>query len=301
MYEAYYRLRCNPFSLLPDPAFLFPSRQHAMALTLLRYSLISKHGITVLTGEVGAGKTTLINKLIDDVDDRHALGLINFTDKRISVLWPWILSAFGLPHAGRNVAIMHDRFIELLQAKRSEGRSTVLIVDEAQNLTAGALENLRMLSNVNAKETLLQLILVGQPEFREVLKRPDLRQLNQRISVFYRLDALSVSETRQYISHRIQAAGGRPDTFTEKAQYMIWMESGGIARRINTLCDLALVYGYSSRQPIVGADVVSDMLTDRRDLAVQTEYPADNVDTSNERRLQGASGDSQSQTTPARL
>lgn len=292
MYENFYHLKCKPFSLLPDPAFLFPSRQHSMALTLLRYSLISKHAFTVLTGEVGAGKTTLINRLIDDVDNRHALGLINFTDRRVTVLWPWILSAFGLPHSRGNVARMHDSFVDFLKAKRDEERSTVLIVDEAQNLTSGALENLRMLSNVNTRETLLQLILVGQPEFRDMLKRADMRQLNQRISVFYRLDAFSLSETRQYISHRMRAAGGQPSTFTEKAQTLIFNESGGVARRINTLCDLALVYGVSAGKPIIGADVVSEMLADRRELAVQTEPAADGADS--ERRSAATSGDSPS-------
>jgi len=271
MYEKFYRLRCMPFSLLPDPAFLFPSRRHAMALTLLRYSLVSQHPITAITGEVGSGKTTLINKLLDEIGDRHTVGLMNFTDRRVSQLWPWILNALDIPRTGKGKAQMHEDFVTFLQEMQQQGRSTVLIVDEAQNLGPKALEHLRMLSNVNTTETLFQMILVGQPEFRETLRRPDLRQLNQRIAVFYRLKPLSKAETGSYITHRLQVAGGRTDTFSAKAVASIWKESGGIARRINTLCDLALVYGYASRKTVIDREIIEEMLADRRDLAVPTD------------------------------
>ncbi|HEX9877811.1 MAG TPA: AAA family ATPase [Gammaproteobacteria bacterium] len=275
MYEKFYHLDRSPFSLLPDPAFLFLSRKHAMALTLLKYSLMSKHPFTVIAGEVGAGKTTLVNRLLDDLDDRHTVGLINFTDPGVTQLWPWILHAFGLGHSKRSVVEMYDDFLTFLCAGYERERTFVLIVDEAQNLGPTALENLRMLSNVNARETLLQLILVGQPEFCETLKRPDFRQLNQRISVFYRLNPLSKNETQAYIDHRLGVAGGRPGTFSAKAISLIWAESDGIARRINTLCDLALVYGFASNKPIIEGDLVSEMLADRRDLAVETEMPSE--------------------------
>lgn len=276
MYETFYQLNCQPFSLLPDPTFLFPSRQHAMALTLLQYSLINKNPFTVITGEVGSGKTTLINRLLDDIDERHIVGLINFTDRRVSQLWPWILQAYGLPFGRKKTVHMYAEFLDFLcETRNRTGATTVLIVDEAQNLDPKALENLRMISNVNAKETLLQLILVGQPEFRNSLKRTDLRQLNQRVSVFYNLDPLTEPETRGYIAHRMSVAGGRPDTFNRKAVELIWSASGGIARMINTLCDLALVYGYSNNKEVIDADVVCEMLADRQDLAVVTEEPKD--------------------------
>jgi type II secretory pathway predicted ATPase ExeA len=150
----------------------------------------------------------------------------------------------------------------------------VLVVDEAQNLAQKALENLRMISNVNSKETLLQLILVGQPEFRETLKRPDFRQLTQRVSVFYRLDPLNQTETRDYIQHRLRVVGGAQSIFTEGAIGLIWKASGGIARQINTLCDLALIYGFSNNKRAVDEAVVHEMLADRRDLGVQTEPAA---------------------------
>ena len=150
----------------------------------------------------------------------------------------------------------------------------MLIVDEAQNLSPKALESLRILSNVNTQETLLQMILIGQPEFLETLKRPDLRQLNQRIAVFYKLDPLSEEETSAYIAHRLEVAGGSADVFSSDAIAMIWQQSGGIARSINTLCDLALVYGYCNGKSTIDANVVMELLADRRELAVTTEPTA---------------------------
>ena len=271
MYEKFYQLNCQPFSLLPDPAFLFSSRQHAMALTLLQYSLVSKHPFTVITGEVGAGKTTLINRLLQDINNRHTVGLINFTDRRVVSLWPWIMAAFDLPYNGRSTARMHDELGQFLHAARQRTETTVLIVDEAQNLSPKALENLRILSNVNTNEMLLQMILVGQPEFLETLKRPDLRQLNQRITMLYKVESLSELETREYVAHRLKVAGGRPQVFSADAVARIWAASKGIARNINTLCDLALVYGYCNHKPTIDAVVVEEMLADRRGLVVTTE------------------------------
>lgn len=274
MYEKFYRLNRSPFSLLPDPSFMFLSRQHVMALTLLKYSLMSKHPFTVITGEVGSGKTTLINRLLDDINNRFTVGMINFTDQRVVQLWPWILQAYGMPHANKSTVTMYDDFLAFLNAEQHKKRTTVLIVDEAQNLGSKALENLRMLSNVNTTETRLQLILVGQPEFRDTLKRPDFRQLNQRVSVFYSLNPLTEAEAHSYIDHRLEVAGGRKGTFSTQAVAMIWKESGGIARNINTLCDLALVYGFTNQKAIIDEEVAREMLADRRDVAVQTEPPA---------------------------
>jgi type II secretory pathway predicted ATPase ExeA len=276
MYESFYNLNRAPFSLLPDPAFLFPTRQHAMALTLLRYSLVTQHPFTVITGEVGSGKTTLINKLLDEIGDRHTVGLMNFMERRISQLWPWILNALDIPRKGKDKAQMQEDFVSFLHDTRARGRSTVLVVDEAQNLGPKALEHLRMLSNANNNETLFQMILVGQPEFLETLKRPDLRQLNQRIAVFYQLKPLSESETGKYIAHRLEVAGGSPQTFSAAAVASIWVESDGIARKINTLCDLALVYGYASGKTIIDNETIREVLADRRDLAVQTEMSKHN-------------------------
>jgi len=274
MYEKFYGLKRPPFSLLPDPEFLYPARKHAMALTLLKYSLMSKHSITVITGEVGSGKTTLLNRLLDEVSEHYTVGMINFTERHMSQLWPWVMQSFDLPFENRGATAMYDDFVRFIEGEASEHRTTVLIVDEAQNLGPKALESLRMMSNVNSRSTMLQLVLVGQPEFRETLKRKDLRQLNQRVATFYSLEPFTLAETVGYIDHRMQVAGGRSGTFTAGAAYLIWRASEGIPRRINTLCDLALVYGYSSAQETINVPLAAEMLAERQDLAVQTAADA---------------------------
>jgi general secretion pathway protein A len=271
MYEQFYGLRRSPFSLLPDPDFLFLSRQHVMALTLLKYSIMNQHAFTVITGEVGSGKSTLLNRLLHEIGDGYTVGLINFTDTRIVQFWPWILQAYGLSYKKKKTIAMYDTFLDFVCEEYAEGRRVILVVDEAQNLTQKALENLRMLSNINAQETLLQLVLVGQPEFRDTLKRPDFRQLNQRVSVIYRLDALSVAETRNYINHRLAVAGGDGSIFPDSVVALIWQESGGIARNINTLCDLSLVYGFSSGKAVIDEETFNDMMADRRDFGVASD------------------------------
>ncbi len=269
MYEKFYNLKESPFSLLPDPAYLYMSRQHEMALTLLKYSLINHHAYTVITGEVGAGKTTLINQLLGEIGENYTVGLINFTDDRVVQLLPWMLQAFDLPYENMSAVKMYDHFVEFLVEEHEKDRVTILIVDEAQNLAKKALENLRMFSNVNANETLLQIILVGQPEFRSTLEQPEFRQLNQRVSTYYRLDPLSSLEAQDYISHRVAVAGGNKDLFSVDAVIRIWEQSGGIPRAINTLCDMSLVYGFSNERKTIDEEVVAEMLNDRREFAVE--------------------------------
>jgi type II secretory pathway predicted ATPase ExeA len=268
MYESFYGMKENPFSLLPDPAYLFSSRQHTMALTLLKYSLVNHHAFTVITGEVGAGKTTLINQLLREIGKEFTVGLMNFTDSRVVQLMPWISRCYGLPFERMNSIKMYDRFHEFLIEEREKGRITVLIVDEAQNLTKKALENLRMLSNINTNETLLQLVLIGQPEFRETLRQPDFRQLNQRVSIFYRLDPLGKDEAERYIDHRVRVAGGDPKIFSRPAINRILEISGGVPRSINTLCDMSLVYGFANSRSVIDQGVVDEMFCDREEFGV---------------------------------
>ena len=284
MYEPFYGLNEGPFSLLPDPAYLFLSRQHKMALTLLKYGLINHHSYTVITGEVGAGKTTLINKLLTEIREDFTVGLINFTDKRVTQLMPWVLRAYKLPYENMSTVKMHDCFTEFLVEERENGRMTVLIVDEAQNLAHKVLENLRLLSNVNANDTYLQLILIGQPEFRKTLEKPKFRQLTQRVSTYYRLDPLSQAETEHYIKHRIGIAGGNPKIFSSSAINKIWKQTGGIPRSINTLCDLSLVYGFANSRQVIDEKLVEEMLADRQEFAVvpSSLHPTQNCASSDE-------------------
>ena len=180
MYQAFYGLRERPFALLPDPSFLFLSNGHSTALTLLRYSITSRQGFTVISGEVGGGKTTLINRLLDEMKTGMTVGLINFTTWSFGEMGEWIMNAYGLPYKGKGKVELYDDFVQFMIREYAAGRPVVLIVDEAQNLGVRGLEEIRMLSNVNAqKDYLLHVILVGQPELRALLQTPQLRQLTQ--------------------------------------------------------------------------------------------------------------------------
>ncbi|MCC5794517.1 MAG: AAA family ATPase [Chromatiales bacterium] len=269
MYEQFYGLAERPFQILPDPSYLFLSKGHSTALTLLRYSLQSGQGFTVITGEVGCGKTTLINHLLDEVRGQITVGLINFTTGRFEDLAEWIMMAYGLDYKAKSKAEHYDEFVKFLIGEYSAGRQVVLIVDEAQNMGVQGLEELRMLSNVNAqKDYLLHLVLVGQPELRSLLKKRELRQLTQRVSVAFHLERLTADEVREYIRHRIKIAGGREDLFTDGAIYLISAASNGIPRLVNTFCELALVYGFADSRNQIEPDVVKAVVKDRKEMGL---------------------------------
>jgi type II secretory pathway predicted ATPase ExeA len=264
MYEKFYGLKERPFQLLPDPSFLYMSKRHSTALMLLQYSLQNRQGFTVITGEVGCGKTTLINRLLDDVDANLRVGLINFTHNSFGEMAEWISMAFGLEYKGKSKVELYDEFVQFLIREYAAGHPVVLIVDEAQNMGVKGLEEVRMLSNVNAqKDYLLHLILVGQPELQELLKLPELRQLTQRVSVAYNLTPFSTKDVGAYIAHRLTVAGGKPETFTPAAIRLIAAASDGIPRLVNTLCDLALVYGFSEEREIIDVPTIRSVLRDR--------------------------------------
>ncbi len=265
MYEGFFGLQERPFALLPDPSFLYLSKGHSTALTLLRYSLLNRQGFTVVSGEVGGGKTTLINRLLDEMKMGMTVGLINFTTRSFGDMGEWIMMAYGLPYKNKSKVELYDDFVQFMIREYAAGRPVVLIVDEAQNLGIRGLEEIRMLSNVNAqKDYLLHVILVGQPELRSLLQSPQLRQLTQRVSVAYHLKRLTDEEVRQYILHRVTHVGGSADLFEPEAIGLIAAASEGIPRLVNTFCDLALVYAYSEEKPTVGAGEVRAVLEDRR-------------------------------------
>lgn len=264
MYEQFYGLTEKPFTILPDPSYLYMSASHAKALTLLRYSIVGRQGFTVITGEIGAGKTTLINRLLEDIDEDITVGLLNFTDPGAVDLNEWIAMAFGLEYAGKSRVELYEDFISFLIRQYAQGKYTVLIVDEAQNLVIKGLEKIRMLSNVNAdKEHLLHLILVGQPQLRELLNTPDLEQFVQRVSVSYHLDRLSQKDSRAYILHRLKVAGANERIFSPKALKILSEAGQGVPRILNSLCDLALVYGYSAGKRLIDARIIKSVLEDR--------------------------------------
>jgi len=207
MYEAFYGFREKPFSILPDPSFLYLSPKHSTALALLEYGLMNQAGFNVITGEIGTGKTTLIRYLLSQMDRDMTVGLISNTHRSFGELLQWILFAFNLEHRGKQKVEMFQDFLDFLLREYSQNRRTVLIVDEAQNMPTDTLEELRMLSNVNAdKDQVLQLILVGQAQLRETLRRPDMEQFAQRIVVDYHLEPLDRALPRGSFFHHQWAA-----------------------------------------------------------------------------------------------
>ena len=265
MYETFYGLKEKPFSILPDPDFLFWSRSHALAFAMLEYGVLNRAGFTVITGGVGCGKTTLIRHLLNRLGDDVTVGLLSNTPDENSDLLEWVLMAFGQPFENRSPAALYDQFRQFMISEYSQGRRTLLIVDEAQNLGPQPLERLRMLSNINAdKDQLLQLILVGQPQLKELLRRPDMTQFVQRVSSDFHLQPLALDEMIAYIAHRMEVAGGgKRRCFTLEACRRIHTKSGGIPRLVNVLCDTAMVYGFARNMRVIDARIIDEVIRDK--------------------------------------
>ncbi len=269
MYEAFYGLKEKPFSIQPDPDFLFMSKRHSMAYAMLEYSVVNKAGFTVISGEIGCGKTTLIRNLLNNLESNILIGLVSNTHEDITNLLEWLMLAFGLPYTGLSKVALYDSFQSFLVSQYGAGNRVLLIVDEAQNLSPSALESLRMLSNINAdKDQLLQIILVGQPQLKEVLRRPELRQLAQRVSSHFFIPPLDTSEITAYILHRLEVSGRKEALFTVAACERVAKLSRGIPRSINILCDTALVYGFSDGIDLIDVDVINDVVKDQDEFGV---------------------------------
>jgi type II secretory pathway predicted ATPase ExeA len=264
MYELFYGLKEKPFTLLPDPDYLYLSPKHQRALTLLEYGLMSQAAFSVICGDTGAGKTTLIRRLLAGLGEETTVGLITNTHKSFGDLLNWVLMAFGIDSEGKSKAQMHQIFITFLIEQYAQNRRTVLIVDEAQNMNAETLEELRMLSNINAdKDQVLQVILSGQPVLRDTLRKPELMQFAQRISVDYYLESLCKKETKNYINFRLKVAGADKPIFTDAACDAVYRYSGGTPRLINLLCDTALVYGFAEQTDSIDAILIDDVIREQ--------------------------------------
>jgi len=263
MYESFYGLSGSPFSLLPDADFLYPSKRHRRAINLLEYGIMTQAGFMVITGEVGSGKTTLIRRYLKSVGPDITVGVITNSSITLGRLLHWVSSSFGLD-TSKDAIEQYNQFIDFLLAQYAKGKRTVLIVDEAQNLSVEMLEELRMLSNVNnEKDQLLQIILVGQPELLQTLKRPDLRQFVQRIVVHCHLDPLAPAETAAYIRHRLSVVDGAPEIFDDMACAAVHHLTGGLPRLINLLCDQAMMYGYSDDIAQIDYLTITSVVSDR--------------------------------------
>ncbi len=264
MYKEFFGFNAKPFSLTPDPSFLFKSRQHQMALNMLEYGLQSHAPLLLLTGEIGAGKTTLLRRLIRDVGETALTGLISQAHSRSTSILAWVCAALELFPDGDTDIDYYETIVACTVKEYARGRRTLLIVDEAQNLSDDVIEELRLLSNINSEQDLvLQILLVGQPELRKALSRPHMKQIAQRVAAEYHLRGLNLQEVAGYIQHRISVAGGPLGLFDDEAIEIIHARSGGVPRLINQLCDYALVYGYADQKKEITAAVIREVLKDR--------------------------------------
>ena len=265
MYEAFYKLSGKPFQLNPDPSFYFASRGHKRAMSYLEYGLHQGEGFIVITGEIGAGKTTLVRNLFRRVDP-HSLVAAQLVSTQLDAddTLRLIAAAFGLKHEDPSKAILLKRLEDYLLGIHRQNRRALLVVDEAQNLTPRAVEELRMLSNFQAGEkSLLQSFLLGQPEFRYTLQGEGMQQLRQRIIASYHLGPMESAETRAYIEHRMKTVGWQGDPeFSDDCFEPIFAYTGGIPRKINTLCDRVLLFCYLEDRHRIDAETVQSVIND---------------------------------------
>ena len=269
MYEKYYGLKEKPFSIQPDPDFLYFSKRHKLAYSMMEYGVENRAGFTVITGEIGCGKTTLIRHLLNHLPMNARVGLISNMSKDINDPLEWVMMSFDQPYENKSKVALFDAFQHFLIDEYSQARRAVLIIDEAQNLSIKALESLRMLSNINAdKDQLLQIVLVGQPQLMTLMQQPELQQFAQRVSVDFHLPALNRSEVGLYILHRLKVGGRTKPIFTHDAIMRIGEVSGGVPRSINILCDLVLVYGFSQGLDRIGSKIVEEVFRDKQKFGI---------------------------------
>ncbi len=264
MYERFYRLRERPFALTPDPDYLYPSRVHKEALSYLRYGIESHAGFVVITGAIGSGKTTLLQTMLRGLDGQTTVARVMNTLLDPRELLESAMIDLGLDPAGQSKPAMLKAFGEFLVNERAAGRLVLLVIDEAQNLTLPALEEIRMLSNLETeKSKLLQIILIGQPDLRDKLDRPELEQLRQRITVSYHLEPIDAEETSHYINHRLALASiAAPLTFPRDVTDRVFDRSGGVPRLINVISDAALVYGYGEERSEIDVSLIDEVIVD---------------------------------------
>jgi len=268
MYEAFYGLREKPFSILPDPDLIYWCQNHRLAFAMLEFGVMNSAGFTVITGEIGCGKTTLVRYLLRKLDEHVTVCLISNTPRTQDGLLQWVMMSLNQPFEGSNAALF-KQFQQFLYDQYSKGLRTILIVDEAQNLSLEALEELRMLSNVNAdKQQFLQVILVGQPQLRDLLRAPQLVQFAQRVSSDFHLRPLNNHEVREYIDFRLKAVGSCSQLFSDEACTIIADTSRGIPRIINILCDTSLVYGFAAGTEIITAELVKAVIENKAQFGV---------------------------------
>ena len=268
MYEAFYGLSSKPFQLNPDPKFYYSSKPHRRARSYLVYGVMRGEGFIVITGEVGAGKTTIVRDLLDSLENgsvvaAHLVSTQLGADDALKL----VCAAFGVPLRGSSKAELLMALEAFLITQSTQGKRCLLIVDEAQNLQLQAVEELRMLSNFQFGEhALLQTFLIGQPEFREILQGPGMLQLRQRVTARCHLGPLDEEDTKSYIEHRLKCAGATDKpVFAQGVFHAIHQHAGGIPRRINSLCDRLLLQGYLTEESAIDLKSVEDVVAEMRE------------------------------------
>jgi type II secretory pathway predicted ATPase ExeA len=262
MYQRFFNLRESPFNVNPDPRYLFMTRQIQEALAGLTYGIQNRKGFILLTGEVGTGKTTLVNRLLDWLrGQRVATAFIFNSQLQVSHLFDFMMADFEIPYDSREKSQVLLRLNQWLLERYRAGETAVLIVDEAQNLSGELLEEIRLLTNLETTtEKLLQIVLAGQPELEEKLKSPQLRQLRQRITLRCRTSALSLEETYGYIAERLRIAGANGEPiFSKEAIQTVHLYSRGIPRVVNLLCEHAMINAYVDTLRPVPAHLVEEV------------------------------------------
>ena len=274
MYEAFYGLTSKPFQLNPDPSFFFGSKQHRRAKAYLDYGVSRNEGFIVITGEIGAGKTTILRTLIESLHGSNVVvGHLVTTQLGAEDTLRMVGASFGFKVKDVPKSELLITLEAFLISQTSKGKRCLLIVDEAQNLTPRAVEELRMLSNFQfGNQALMQSFLVGQPEFREILQRPEMEQFRQRVAATCHIGPLDLDETQHYIEHRLKCAGstGKP-TFAPEAFTTIFKASGGIPRRINSVCDRLLLAGFLAGKTHLGQEEVDEVV---REFAQEADVPS---------------------------
>jgi general secretion pathway protein A len=265
MYKAFYGLQANPFNVNPDPRYLFLTRHTEEALACLTYGIQSRKGFVLLTGEVGTGKTTLVNKLLEWLRLQQVPTAFIFNSRLdVPQFLDYMMADFGVPCAAKDKSQILQRLNNWLLDRYRAGETAVLIVDEAQNLSEEVLEEIRMLTNLETfTEKLLQIVLVGQPELEAKLKQPQLRQLRQRLSLRAKTHALTLEETKAYVQQRLKIAGADGhEIFEDAALVAVHGYSTGIPRVINLICEHCLVSAFADQQKLIGASVVDAVARD---------------------------------------
>lgn len=264
LYTDHFNFRERPFSLLPDPDFLFWSNAHTRAFAILEYGLVTRAPLTVVTGEVGTGKTTLVQALLKNIDEDFTVGLVSNAQGGRGDLLRWVLSALNVKtEASSDYVALFESFQNFVIEEYAAGRVVVLIIDEAQNLTHETLEELRMLTNINSnKDEVVQFILLGQPELRTRITDPSLRQFAQRVTATFHIDPMDLQTTRYYICHRLLHVGGTGREISPQAMRLIFETAQGIPRMVNKICDLALVYTASAGQKMVSLTTIKELIRD---------------------------------------